>query len=230
MTHTLTLQSRENLTHDVVHLTFDRPAGYDFTPGQANHWDLPVDGMRDAGKPFTITSLPDENHLQFVIKTYRVAENPDHDGGSEHIGTMEPGATVEVDDPSGDISDKGAGVFIAGGAGITPFIPILRARAANNTLEGCTLVYSNKTERDIILREEWEGMTGLQTIFTVTDHEGSPLPKGQIDAEFLKRTLGNLDHRFYVCGPPSMMKAVIADLRDNGVPDDRIVVETKWLE
>lgn len=38
------------------------------------------------------------------------------------------------------------------------------------------------------------------------------------------------DERFYDCGPPPMMKSVIADLRAAGVPDERIVVETKWLE
>ena len=229
MTHTLTLQHRELLTHNVVHLTFDRPAGYGFVPGQANHWDLPVDGMRDAGKPFTITSLPDENHLEFVIKIYPVAQHPDHDGVTEHIGTMRPGDTVAVDEASGDIADKGAGIFIAGGAGITPFIPILKARAANNAQADCTLIYSNRHQRDIILRDTWERMPGLSTVFTVTEQEGGPLPRCEIDVPFLRKTLGSLDHRFYVCGPPPMMKAVIAALRSEGVPDENIVVETKWL-
>lgn len=79
MVHTLTLQTIAPVTHDTMHLVFDRPPGYHFVPGQANHWSLDADGFRDAGKPFTITSLPDQDRLEFVIKTYKVAQNPDHD-------------------------------------------------------------------------------------------------------------------------------------------------------
>ena len=231
MDHTLTLREIRPVTHDTVHLVFDRPEGYDFRAGQANRWGLDVDGMRDAGKPFTITSLPDEDRLEFVVKTYPVAEHPEHDGVTERIGKMEAGEQVFVGDPYGDIRDEGPGVFVAGGAGVTPFIPILEARRRAGTLAGCTLLYSNKAERDIILRETWDAMRadGLTVHYTVTEEEDGPFPNRQTDAAYIRETTG-LDHRFYVCGPPPMMKAVIADLRDAGVPDDRITVETKWLE
>jgi ferredoxin-NADP reductase len=231
MTHTLTLQDIRHVTHDTVHLTFDRPEGYDFRAGQANRWGLDVEGMRDAAKPFTITSLPDEPRLEFVVKTYPVAQHPEHDGVTERIGKMEAGERIFVGDPYGDIRDEGPGVFVAGGAGVTPFIPILKARRREGTLGGCTLLYSNKAERDIILRETWDAMEadGLAVRYTVTEEEDGPFPKRQTDAALIRETTG-LDHRFYVCGPPPMMKAVIADLRDAGVPDDRITVETKWLE
>ena len=228
MNHTLTLQSKEHVTHDTVHLVFDRPAGYHFRPGQASHWGLDVPGFRDAGKPFTITSLPDQDQLDFIIKIYNTADHPDHDGVTERIGQLLPGDRVFVDDPSGDIRDEGPGVFVAGGAGVTPFIPIILERERNNGMRGCALMYSNKTEDDIILRETWEAIGGLRTIFVTTDASG-PHPQRKIDAAFIDEMVG-FDNRFYVCGPPSMMKAVIHDLRAYGVPDEQIIVEKKWLE
>ncbi|RAH98903.1 flavodoxin reductase [Acuticoccus sediminis] len=228
MLYTLTLQRITPVTPDTVHLVFDRPAGYDFLPGQANHWGLDIPGFRDAGKPFTITSLPDQDRLEFVIKIYNTAEHPDHDGVTERIGRLKPGDKVFVDGPSGDIRDRGPGVFVAGGAGVTPFIPILLQRQRAGEVGGSTLIFSNKCEADIILRDTWESMDGLRSIFVTTEEDG-PLHRDEIDAGFIDEMVG-FDNRFYVCGPPPMMRAVIADLRAYGVPEEQIVVESKWLE
>lgn len=227
-THTITLRSITPVTHDTNHLVLTRPEGYTWIPGQANHWGLDVDGFRDAGNPFTITSLPDEPDLEFVIKSYPTDTYPDHGGMTERIAKLQPGDKVFVDDPSGDIRDKGEGVFIAGGAGVTPFIPILRQRQRDGTLKGNTLLFSNRTEEDIILRETWDTMRDLAVVYTVTDGP-SPFDSRMIDHDFIAQKTG-FDHRFYVCGPPPMMKSVIATLREAGVRDENIVVEMKWLE
>lgn len=224
MNHTLTLRSKSQITHDTVRLEFERPQGFDFVPGQATHWGLDVPGLEDAGNPFTITSLPDEDRLEFVIKVYDVASNPDHDGVTQRIGKLQPGERVFVDAPSGDIHDAGPGVFVAGGAGITPFIPILKGRARRRAVDGCTLIYSNKREADIILRQTWDAMDELNTIYVNTEGEAA----GRIDAGFIDEMVG-FENRFYVCGPPSMMQTVVADLRAYGVADDKIIVEKDWL-
>lgn len=228
LTYTLTLQEIQPITHDTVHMTFDRPAGYDWIPGQANHWNLPIDGFRDAGKPFTMINLPSTPGMEFIVKVYDTEKHPDHDGFTEQLGMMRPGDIVTVDEPSGDIRDEGSGVFIAGGAGITPMIAILRKRQANGGLDGCTLIFSNKTEQDIIWRGRFQAMEGLRTIFTTTEERAEGLHHGEVDADFINDTVG-FDNRFYVCGPPPMMKGVIADLREHGVPEASIVVEKKWL-
>ena len=94
---------------------------------------LDKDGWRDEQRPFTFTGLPDADRLEFVIKSY-----PSHDGVTEQIADLKPGDSVLIEDPWGAIEDKGPGTFIAGGAGITPFIAILRARhAREGSLAGC---------------------------------------------------------------------------------------------
>lgn len=221
MTHTLTLRSKAPLTHDTHRYVFDRPEGYDFTPGQACHMALDRDGWRDEDRPFTFTSLPDEDRLEFTIKSY-----PDHDGVTTRLAELEQGDTVLVDDPSGAIEDRGDGVFIAGGAGVTPFIAILRNKLEQKgTLAGNTLVFSNATEDDIIMRQEFERMEGLRCHWTVTEETGSPLARGMIDAEMLRPLVDPDRDTAYVCGPPEMTDAVREHLESLGVPKERLIYE-----
>ena len=223
MPHTLTLKKIEPVTPDTHHLWFDRPEGLNYRPGQAVDLALDRDGWRDEKRPFTPVSLPEEEDLQFVIKSY-----PDHDGVTEQIGKLSPGDTVLIDDPWGVIKDEGPGWFIAGGAGVTPFIAILRQRLERNgTLDGCTLIFSNETAEDVILRKTFEEMPGLSTIFTVTgeEHPGNCLVPRKIDQQFLADHIEPEKGTYYVCGPEPMIDDVINALTALGVDRSRIVRE-----
>ncbi len=223
MPDTLTLQQISPVTHDTHHLVFDRPEGFDFTPGQATHMALDRDGWRDEDRPFTMTSQPGDPMLEFIIKSY-----PSHNGVTQRIGMMNKGDRVLAEKPAGAISDHGPGVFIAGGAGITPFIPILRKRAKDSTLDGCDLIFANKTEDDIILRDEWNGMTGLRVHLLVSDAADSNLQKGRIDKDYLRDTVSDFDRWFYLCGPQDMVDDVRISLKALGALADRIITEKGW--
>lgn len=221
MPHSLSLKSIRPVTHNVNELTFERPDGFDFRPGQATDLALDRDGWRDEKRPFTFTSLPDAEHLQFTIKSY-----PSHNGVTEQIGQMQPGDGVIIEDPWGAIEDKGPGTFIAGGAGLTPFLSILRARQAEaGTLEGYRLIFSNNEEKDIILREELEAMPGLALDLVLTDERVAGLHHGQIDGAFLERAGVDFGGIVYLCGPPPMQDELITVLKAHGVSDDRLVME-----
>ena len=221
MTHRLTLIDITPVTHDTNRLRLPRPDGYAFTPGQATDLAIDRDGWREEKRPFTFTSQPDEPELEFVIKSY-----PDHDGVTEQIAGLTVGDEVLIGDPWGAIKNKGGpALFIAGGAGITPFIPILRKRRASGQIGETRLVFSNRTEADIILRDEWEGMPGLDPIFVVTDQPDSALPHGPVDRDFLAPLVDGFDGHAYICGPDKMVTDLAQTLRDLGLPDDRIVHE-----
>lgn len=219
MAYHLTLKRIEPVTHDTHHLVFDRPAGFDYAPGQGVELHLLKEGWEDKGRPFTPVTLPDESTLEFVIKSY-----PDHHGVTEQIGKMKPDDEVKMTGPFGAISDNGPGVFIAGGAGITPMIAVLRKRLHDHgTLEGSTLVFANKTEADIIWREKFEAMEGLKTAFVV-DEPGANVPQQRLDRDYLRQFVSS-DSRCYLCGPPPMMDSVREALHDLGVKDAQIVEE-----
>jgi hypothetical protein len=220
MAHSVAVLSTENVTHNVVRLTVEKPEGYDYKPGQATDVALDRDDWRDEQRPFTFTSLTDADHLEFTIKVY-----PDHDGVTEQIGKLKAGDRLLIDDPWGAIQYKGPGVFVAGGAGVTPFIAILRDLQRKGEVKDQKLIFSNSTERDIILRGEFEAMDGLDCLFTVTDQDDSPLARGLVDRDFLKAHVNDFAQEFYVCGPPKMIEAVTEDLKALGADPDSVVLE-----
>jgi propane monooxygenase reductase subunit len=194
----------EMVTHNVRHYRVEKPKNFHFSPGQATEVSVDKPGWTDQKRPFTFTSLPDEPTLEFTIKSYR-----DHPGVTNMLWGCEAGDHLLLRDVWGTIQYRGVGTFIAGGAGVTPFIAILRSLNARGGLRGNRLIVSNKTEKDIILRDEFEAMDGLDTLWTVTDDVRSGLLQERIDADFLRRHVADLNQNFYLCGPDAM----VADLR-----------------
>lgn len=64
MAHTVKIIDTESVTHDVKKLTFEKPKGYEFEPGQATEVAIDKEGWRDEKRPFTFTSLNAEEHLE----------------------------------------------------------------------------------------------------------------------------------------------------------------------
>ena len=220
MAHSVRIIDAEYVTHDVRRFRFERPAGFDFEPGQATEVAIDREGWRDEKRPFTFTGLRAWDHLEFTIKIY-----PGHDGVTNQLGSLKEGDALLIDEPWGTIQYKGKGTFIAGGAGVTPFIAILRDLADRGEIAGHRLIFSNRTERDIILRETWEAMDGLDCLFVVTDQPESSLSGGRIDREFLKSNIRDFGQRFYVCGPDKMVADIKAALEQLGAKPDALVFE-----
>jgi len=155
MAYQVKIQNIGFITHNVLQIQTQRPENYQFTPGQAAEVAMDKEGWRDEKRPFTFTSLPSDGFLQFTIKVY-----PGHDGMTDMLQTIEQGNDLLVDDPWGAIAYKGEGTFIAGGAGVTPFISIFKDLAQKNKLSGNKLLFANKRERDIILESEFNKWLG----------------------------------------------------------------------
>lgn len=199
------------VTHNVRHYRLERPKGYNFSPGQATEVSIDRDGWQDKKRPFTFTCLPDADNLEFTIKSYF-----DHAGVTNELWSLGSGDKLILRDVWGTIQYRGPGTFIAGGAGVTPFIAILRHLNATGKIAGNRLIVSNQTEKDIILRDEFEAMDGLKTLWTVTNDQKSKLIQERIDADFLKRHITDFSQNFYLCGPDAMVKDLRGVLEDLG--------------
>ncbi|GHA20892.1 hypothetical protein GCM10007989_15060 [Devosia pacifica] len=220
MPTSVAIKSIKPVTHNVNHYRVEKPKGFTFSPGQATELSIDKDGWRDETRPFTFTSLNKWDELEFTIKSY-----DDHHGVTHMLGGLNAGDRVLLRDAWGTIKYKGAGTFIAGGAGVTPFIAILRDLADKGGLAGNRLIASHASERDIILRDEFEGMAGLETIWTVTDDSKSSLLQERIDADFLKRHIDDFGQNFYICGPDAMVSELRDILGDLGAKVDSITYE-----
>lgn len=218
--HTVTLKKISYLNHNVVQLDVTKPDDYDFTPGQATEVSILKSGWEDKKRPFTYTSLPSEEHLEFTMKVY-----DSHDGVTEQIGKLENGDQLLIDEPFGAIRYKGSGTFLAGGAGITPFLPILKQLESENKAFGHTMIFANKKEKDVFLDKRLNEITGENYIKILSQEEKENFHHGHINAELIKDNLETLKQFFYVCGPPKMIEHVIEELKSIGVDEELIVTE-----
>ncbi|MFO7847673.1 MAG: FAD-binding oxidoreductase [Balneolaceae bacterium] len=223
MAHKLQIQDIENVTHDVKQYRLEKPDGYTFTPGQATEVAVDKEIWREEKRPFTFTSLTEDDYLEFVIKIY-----PDHDGVTEQIGQLNEGDVLLVDEPWGTIEYKEEGVFLAGGAGVTPFIAIFRDLHKKGEVGSNKLIFSNKTEKDIILKEEFEEILGDNFINVITDEKPSGnhiFLDGFIDKKFLEKQIDDVSQAFYVCGPGPFNDAMMKNLKELGADPDALIFE-----
>lgn len=218
--HIVKIISIEQVTHDVKRFRIEKPDGYSFIPGQATEVSVNTPELKNEKRPFTFTCLNSDPYLEFTIKIY-----PSHNGVTNELGKLNPGAELIIRDVWGAISYKGKGVFIAGGAGITPFISIFRDLRMKNEIPGNTLIFANKTKADIILENELSEMLGNAFINILSDEKVDNYFHGMISEDFLKNHPGDLNRKFYVCGPPPMMDAVLKQLANLGVGENSLTLE-----
>jgi ferredoxin-NADP reductase len=218
--HVVQILSTENVTHNVKHFKLSKPDSYHFTPGQATDIVINLPGWKEERRPFTFTSLNDWDYLEFTIKIY-----DDHDGVTNQLGKLKVGDELILHDVWGAIQYKGEGVFIAGGAGVTPFIAILRQLNKDGKLDNNRLIFSNKTSKDIILKEEFEKMLGDHFINTLTQEKTEIYDNRKIDESYLKEKINDFSQYFYICGPDAMIESVSKVLQKLGVHENKIVIE-----
>ena len=218
--HIVKIISVEPVTHDVKRFTIQKPEGFTFIPGQATEVSVNTPALKNEKRPFTFTSLNDNKHLEFTIKIY-----DSHNGVTAELGKLKHGDELIIRDVWGAIEYKGEGVFIAGGAGITPFIAILRQLQADNKIANNKLIFTNKREKDIILKKEFNEMLGKNFINTLTDEKKEGYENGRIDYTFLKEKIDNFKQHFYVCGPPPFVTAISEALTQLGAKTDTVVFE-----
>lgn len=218
--HVVKIIEATNVTHNVKRFKLTKPENYVFKPGQATDIVINSPKWKTERRPFTFTSLNEWSNLEFTIKIYS-----DHEGVTNQLGKLKTGDELILHDIWGAINYKGEGVFIAGGAGITPFIAIFRQLQKDGKLGNNKLIFSNRTSKDIILKEEFEKMLGDNFINTLTEEKSEDYDNRKIDESYLKEKVNNFSQYFYICGPDPMIESISEQLLKLGVKEDRIVKE-----
>ncbi len=220
MEHIVRIQSVGDVTHNVKRLRTDKPSNYSFTPGHATEVSINKENWKEEKRPFTFTSLNQDPFLEFTIKIY-----PDHNGVTEQLSKLKPGDELIVRDTWGAIEYKGPGYIIAGGAGITPYLAMLRDLQRESRNSGIRLFFSNKTDKDIILKDELDAILGENAKYVITDQSDTDYMNAYIDKDFLLENVEDFDSQFYVCGPPEMTKNIGEILEELGAPGDSIQLD-----
>lgn len=210
----------KNVTHNVHAFTIEKPEGFTYTPGQATDLSILKENWETEKRPFTFTSLPASDTLEFTIKSYT-----DHDGVTNQLTQIKPGDSFEISDAWGAIAYQGEGVFLAGGAGITPFIAILRYLFSENKVGNNKLFFSNKTVLDIILKDEFDKILGDQFFNLISSEVAEGFYHGRIDKKFLQSQIADFSQPFYVCGPDAFTSSILTALEELGATAESLVFE-----
>ena len=123
-------------------------------------------------------------------------------------------------------------VLVAGGVGITPFKGMAEYAADKGLPIPIRLAYSNRTEDEIVYRQELDALEArndrfrvMYTLTRATDNAWRGRT-GRIDRDFLKETARGLeDPIYYVTGTPGMVVGTLRLLRSAGVPEAEIEYE-----
>ncbi|MEO6000750.1 MAG: flavodoxin reductase [Chitinophagaceae bacterium] len=212
--------SVEPVTHNVKRFRIEKPDGYIFHPGQATDLSINTPALVNEKHPFTFTALEEEEYLEFTIKIYESRH-----GVTDALGKLEPGSELVIGDSWGAIEYKDPGVFVAGGAGVTPFIAIFRRLYKDNKIDHNLLIFSNKTLQDIILREEFTKILGNNFINTLTAEKVPGYDNRHINSDYLKEKITDFNQPFYICGPDPFVKEISDALVGFGANPESVVFE-----
>ena len=209
------------VTHDVIRIVTSKTSDLVFTPGQAVTISLTKIEWEEEKRPFTFTCLPEADYLEFTIKTY-----PAHNGVTNQLLHLKAGDELILNDVFGAINYQGEGMFIAGGAGVTPFIAIFRYLKSINQIGNNKLLFSNKTKADIILEDEFRNLLGANFINILSEENVDGYVHGQITKELINDNIIDSNQKFYLCGPPPMMEAIEKQLAELHVGGSSVIKES----
>ena len=215
--HIVKVLKTEFVTHNVKRFTLEKPAGYHFISGQATDVSINKPGLKDDLHPFTFTCLNTDDHLEFTIKIYK--------GMTKKLLDVNAGDELILHEVFGAINYQGPGIFIAGGAGITPFISILRQLKKDGELAGNVLLFANRTEDDVIIKDELDEMLGQNHIDIISNPASLGANGSRIDKDLIERHLTAKTEYAYVCGPDEFVAAMKKYLLELGLKEEQIVIE-----
>ena len=197
----------------------------EYLPGQFVTLELPV-GDETIRRSYTIASSPARtNVIEVTVKRVpggRVS-NWLHDN-------LNVGAQLTMSGPFGTFSCQTTAtsdklLFISGGSGITPVMSMSRYLHDVADARDVVFLYSARTERDLIFRDELAFLAArhprFRPIFTLT-HAGSPAwagLTGRISARLIEDAVPDFRERtVFLCGPTPFMDTVKGALTEAEFP------------
>jgi glycine betaine catabolism B len=207
-------------TYDVKSFRFPRVSSLNYKAGQYMFVTLKIGGQ-ETRKPFSISSSPTEK--DYIEFTKKLTVHP----FSKGLETLKVGDAVTIDAPFGNFTFEGEHErigLLSGGVGITPLRSICKFCTDMKLNAKVTLLYGNRTEEDIVFRQELEQMqrqnNNLKVVLTLAEPEANwEGYTGNIDAEIIKKEIPEYSETvFYVCGPPAMVQAMENLLKALDVP------------
>lgn len=191
---------------------------YELTPRSARH-PKPQIGqyvyltMRRFGEshPFSVMAYNEETGgIRLGIKQFGPF--------TEKLAAQTAGTSVFVSQPFGSFTKEAQNseprVLVAGGIGVTPFVPLVKQYPENTYLFNC-----NTTLENAVARDELQSLLADRYSDVVAPDMLSPDHFKKLPAAVLEKG------KFFICGPAGLMNATKEQLSSLGVSQERIFTE-----
>lgn len=233
-TYLVRLKDRRQVAERTMAFQFEKPDGFTFKAGQFIDVTLVDPSETDGegnGRAFSIASAPDEDTLLVATRMRDTAFK-------RVLGVMPIGSHVQIEGPFGSLvlhtDPSRAGVFLAGGIGITPFRSILLRATREHLPHRLIFFYANRRPEDAPFLEELEALQRHNPSYTfvptMTDMSRSNRSwqgaTGRITQVLLTKHLQSAPSPiYYMAGPPGMVRAMRTLLDSMGVAGGDIRTE-----
>jgi len=200
--------------------------GFSYKPAQFVYLSLNAGDAGSDSRPLSIASSPTED---FIMVSTKITSSD----FKQRLDKIKAGDAVAIRGPIGTFilkEDAKEIVMLGGGIGVTPFRDMIKYATDKRLQAKITLIYSNKTQDDIVYKDEWpvfeKENPNLKVVNTITDDANWRGRKGRIDEAMIREFCSDLNNAlFYVCGPPGMVNAMLELLIRMGVAGTNIKVE-----
>jgi glycine betaine catabolism B len=210
-------EERSELAPGIWQYSFRPERPVDFVPGQ--YVDLRLDGVandpRGGSRTFSMTSLPSDPLLTFVLKHFELQSPYKH-----ALQALQPGQAATISDAMGDLvlpkSPATPLVFVAGGIGIASFASMLRQLLAAREERQIYLFYGLRSQREQIFR-------GVLDAYPLALKQIAIAPNRLSAAEIRDATPP--DSQVYVSGSQTFVEELCRDLEALGTPHEQIAFD-----
>ncbi len=213
--------------YNVKSFRLEVPGTPDFKAGQ--FLSVAIGDDQKLKRYLSISSSPTEKcHLEFTKKLTQ-------SDFSKALNNLKAGDQIAIEYPFGKfILDESLAkvAFLSGGIGITPIRSICKYAVDKNLGIDMVLVYSNRSVRDIVFKDDFDAMSkshpSLRVAHVLCETEvGFKCTVGLINSGVIRNEIPDYQERkFYLCGPPQMVEAMRKLLVEGlGLGDNKIITE-----
>ncbi|MBA4111123.1 MAG: oxidoreductase [Leptothrix sp. (in: Bacteria)] len=213
------------LTHDIVSLRIQLDDSLPYKAGQ--YAQLSVDSLPGVDRSYSFATASQPNsQVSFLVRKVPNGVFSSHVHKHDLVGQR-----ASVKGPMGDFwlrpSDAPL-LMVAGGSGLAPVLAILEDALAQGVKRPVTILFGARQQADLYAQDTLEALrTQWPAAFRFV-----PVLSAEPDGSSWAGALGNVDSALaehlpngahaYLCGPPVMVDAVSAVLRDRGIAKEQI--------
>ena len=220
-------------TPRVASLVLEVPEWPGHLAGQHVDVRLTADDGYQTERSYSIASAPEDPRLALTVERL-----DDGEVSPYLVGEVRTGDKVELRGPIGGYfvwkgGDERPVLLVAGGSGIVPLMAMIRHRAADHLQTPTRLLYSSRSQDDVIYREELDRLASAGDGLTVAHTLTRMQPPGwqgyarRIDRAMIAEVAWPKEQMpiVYVCGPTPMVESVATLLVDMGYDPASIKTE-----